>query len=67
MISTNLRNLERDERGNWVEIPITVYAPDGDEREYWLRGMSDDEIGELIDELDNLDVSYSPDYDLRRL
>lgn len=66
-ISTNLRNLETDDAGTWVEIPLTVYGPDGDEREYMLRDVTDEELDWLIDELDDLDVDYSPDYDLRAI
>lgn len=66
-VSTNLRNLETDDRGNWVEIPLTVYGPDGDEREYTLRDVSDDDLEWLLGELDDLDVDYSPDYDLRAI
>lgn len=66
-ISTNLRNLETDDAGNWVQIPLTVYAPDGEEREYLLSDISDDLLDWLIGELDDLDVDYSPDYDLRAL
>lgn len=67
MVSTNLKNLETNDAGTWQHIPLTVYAPDGDEKEYDLRNITDEELDWLIEQLDDLDVDYSPNYDLRNL
>lgn len=67
-VATNLSNLEKDDAGNWEEIPLLVYGPDGDEDEYILRGLSDDDIDWLLDELDDIgDIDFAPDYDLGAL
>lgn len=67
MVATNLHNLQTDDSGKWIEIPLTVVSPDGDETEYWLRGITDEELDWLIEQLDELDVDYSPNYDLRAI
>jgi hypothetical protein len=66
-ISVNLGQLNRNDNGNWDEIPLRVFAPDGTERDYLLRNLSDDELAWLLDELDDLDTDYSPDYDLNAM
>jgi hypothetical protein len=66
-VGSNLGDLERNNAGNWDEIPIAVYGIDGTERDYLLRNVSDDELGWLLDQLDDLDADYSPDYDLGAL
>lgn len=66
-IGSNLGDLERNDNGNWDEIPVAVYGADGTERDYVLRNLSDDELAWLLDQLDDLDADYSPDYDLNAL
>ena len=67
MVSTNLGNLERNERGNWDEIPVSAFTPDAEQIEFVLYDISEDELDWFIDELDYLDVDYSPNYNLGEL
>ncbi len=66
-IGVNLGNLERNENDNWTEIPVSVFGPDGTQRDYRLRNLTDAELAWLLDQLDDLDTDYSPDYDLNAL
>lgn len=66
-IGANLGTLERNENDNWTAIPVQVFGPDGTERDYLLRNLTDAELAWLLDQLDDLDVDYSPDYDLNAL
>lgn len=66
-IAVNLRQIETDDAGDFVEIPLIITTPDGDEREYFLRDIDMDELDYLIDELDDMDADYDEDYDLQAL
>lgn len=67
-VSTNLRNISTDDRGNFESIPVTVTTSDGEEIEYILRDFSDDDLDYLIDELEDMDADFeSGGYDLRAL
>lgn len=66
MISSNLGDIERTDTG-WSDVPLVVYTPDGDEIEFEFSHISEEELDWLIAELEDYDVDYSPDYDLRSL
>lgn len=66
-VAVNLRQIETDDAGDFVEIPLVVTSPDGDEDEYFLRDIDMDELEFLLDELDDLDADYDADYDLGAL
>lgn len=67
MIGTNMGNLERNTAGNWDEIPVSAFTPSAYEVDFVLYDISEDELDWFIDQLDYLDVDYSPNYDLRNL
>jgi hypothetical protein len=65
-VGVNLGQLNRNDAGNWDEIPVKVFGDTG-ERDYVLRDLSDDELVWLLGQLADLDADYSPDYDLNSL
>ena len=65
-VGANLGTIDRTENG-WADVPLIVYTPDGEEIEFEFSHISEDELDWLLDELDDLDVDYSPDYDLQAL
>lgn len=65
-VGANLGTIDRTETG-WADIPLIVYTPDGEEIEFEFDHITEDELDWLLDELDYLDVDYSPDYDLKAL
>ena len=67
MVGTNLGNIDRNDAGDWEDIPVVAIDSDMNEYEFTLRDMSDEELAWFIEELDNLDVDYDTDYDLAAL
>lgn len=65
-VGANLGTVQRTDDG-WENVPVIVYTPDGEEIEFEFDHLTEDELDWLLDELDDLDVTYSPDYDLRAL
>lgn len=65
-VGANLGAIRRTDDG-WEDVPLLVYTPEGDELEFDFGHITEDELDWLIGELDDYDVDYSPDYDIRAL
>lgn len=65
-VGANLGTIQRTDDG-WENVPVIVYTPDGEEIEFEFDDLTEEELDWLLDELDYLDVDYSPDYDLKAL
>lgn len=65
-VGVNLGQIQRTEDG-WENVPVNVYNDDGDEYEFDLPDLTEDELDWLLAELDDRYVSYDPDYDLGAL
>ena len=57
-LSTNIRNIETDDSGDFETVPITISFPDGEDRDYWLDDISWEELEWMLDQFEDYEVDY---------
>lgn len=59
-------DLLKNEDGEYIQFPVTISTADGFSHDIILEYVDEEYLDWLEDYFDDYDVTYSPDYDIRK-